>query len=72
MIATTQALSFSLFPPFSTTLVCVCSTVLVEFPNHSQEFPKLPTPEVGPGGECTPILSALQAYFTMYEELRTW
>ena len=44
MIATTQALSFSFFPPFSTTLVCVCSTVLLEFPNHPQEFPNLPTP----------------------------
>ena len=44
VIATTQALSFSFFPPFSTTLVCVCSTVLLEFPNHPQEFPNLPTP----------------------------
>ena len=44
VIATTQALSFSFFPPFSTTLVCVCSTVLFEFPNHPQEFPNLPTP----------------------------
>ena len=46
VIATTQALSFSFFPPFSTTLVCVCSTVLLEFPNHPQEFPNLPTPMV--------------------------
>ena len=44
VIATTQALSFSFFPPFSTTRVCVCSTVLLEFPNHPQEFPNLPTP----------------------------
>ena len=46
VIATTQALSFSFFPPFSTTVVCVCSTVLLEFPNHPQEFPNLPTPMV--------------------------
>ena len=39
VIATTQALSFPLFPPFSTSLVCECSTVLLEFPN-------LPTPMV--------------------------
>ena len=39
VIATTQALSFSFFLPFSTTLVCECSTVLLEFPNHPQEFP---------------------------------
>merc|ERR1712117_521177 len=32
------------FSPFSTTLVCVCSTVLLEFPNHPQEFPNLHTP----------------------------
>ena len=44
VIATTQALSFSFFPPFSTTLVCESSTVLLEFPNHPQEFPNLPTP----------------------------
>ena len=44
VIATTQALSFSFFPPFSTTVVCVCSTVLLEFPNHPQEFPNQPTP----------------------------
>ena len=43
VIATTQALSFSFFLPFSTTLVCECSTVLLEFPNYSQEFPNLPT-----------------------------
>ena len=46
VIATTQALSFSFFPPFSTLLVCVCSTVLLEFPNHPQEFPNLPTPMI--------------------------
>ena len=44
MITTTQALSFSFFPPFSTTVVCVWSTVLLEFPNHLKEFPNLPTP----------------------------
>ena len=44
VIATTQALSFSFFPPFSTTVVCASSTVLLEFPNHPQEFPNLPTP----------------------------
>ena len=44
VIATIQALSFSFFPPFSTPLVCVCSPVLLEFPNHPQEFPNLPTP----------------------------
>ena len=37
VIATTQTLSFSIFSPFST-------TVLLEFPNHPQEFPNLPTP----------------------------
>ena len=46
VIATTQALSFSFFPPFSTTVVCVWSTVLLEFPNHLKEFPNLPTPMV--------------------------
>ena len=44
VITTTQALSFSFFPPFSTTVVCVWSTVLLEFPNHLKEFPNLPTP----------------------------
>ena len=46
VITTTQALSFSFFPPFSTTVVCVWSTVLLEFPNHLKEFPNLPTPMV--------------------------
>ena len=27
-------------------MVCVCSTVLLEFLNHLQEFPNLPTPMV--------------------------
>ena len=31
----------------STSLVCVCNTVLLEFPNHQQEFPNLPTPMEG-------------------------
>ena len=52
VIATTQALSFSFFPPFSTTVVCVCSTVLLEFPNHPQEFPNQPTPMCTEGWEC--------------------
>ena len=47
VITTTQALSFSFFPPFSTTVVCVWSTVLLEFPNHLKEFPNLPTPMTG-------------------------
>ena len=51
VIATTQALSFSFFPLFSTLLVCVCSTVLLEFPNHPQEFPNQPTPMSTGGGD---------------------
>ena len=44
VIATTQALSFSFFSYLLHYSVCVCSTVLLEFPNHPQEFPNLPTP----------------------------
>lgn len=32
------------FPSLLHYSVCVCSTLLLEFPNHPQEFPNLPTP----------------------------
>ena len=44
VIATTQFHFFSFPPPFSTAVVFVSSTVLLEFPFHPQEFPNLPTP----------------------------
>merc|ERR1712073_158968 len=65
-IATTQALSFCFSPPFSTTLVCVCSTVLLEFPNHPQEFPNLPTPMV------TTVTQLSSASFLLIEKLIIW